>query len=100
MSVNDRYSYSAEMGFTHRELTRGLASAVEPYSVIQKNDRSFQFVHKNQIACLTMSEERVRKIAGLKLPIIDVKIEFENFSEDNYYQFLERFKKYLHRGGG
>ena len=92
--------YRAEMGFTHRELLKGLPNAVAPYSVSKSADLEYRITHKNQTAVLTISPERSRKIAAIALPVIDVMIQFENFNELQYRTFLDRFKKYLHRGGG
>jgi len=88
------------MGFTHKELINGLSSAVAPYSVFKVNETQFEILMENRVAKLTMSDEKTRSIASLKLPVISVKIEFENFTQNQYNSFVERFKKYLHRGGG
>jgi len=88
------------MGFTHRELFRALPSAVYPYECVYLNDRDAEFLFEHRKARLTMSELRYNQIAALRLPVIDVKIEFENFSEEEYESFINKFKKYLHKGGG
>lgn len=100
MNNDSNQIYEAEMGFSHIELRRGLESAVVPYDIKKISDQEFLFVLENRTATLTMSPERTRQIASIKLPVIDVKIEFDNFNQTQYAEFLGRFKKYLHRGGG
>lgn len=97
--------YFAQMGFTHLELIRSLASAVAPYQVSTERaagpgERRFSITLDDRTARLTIGEERIRRIASLELPVVDVKIEFEHFSQAERNEFLDRFKKYLQRGGG
>lgn len=100
MSKNEAFGYSAQMGFTHRELIKGLASAVAPYTVSRESERRFNITLENRTARLSVGEEKIRSIASLRLPVVDVSIEFDNFSQNQFSEFVERFKKYLHRGGG
>ncbi len=100
MSASDDFIYRSEMGFSHSELLRGLNSAVEPYIVTRIDNTNYSLTHKDQTALLNLGPERIRQIASIKLPVTDIEIEFKNFSETEYMNFLERFKKYLHRGGG
>ena len=92
--------YQAEMGFTRNELLKGLPSAVAPYAIIQEGQYCVIAAFRNQVVQITLGEERLRTIASIALPVIDVMIEFENFSQQDYAVFIERFRKYLHRGGG
>ena len=88
------------MGFTHQELLKALPSAVEPYQCNYIDNRRVEFNQEGRCAVLSMGELKYRQIASLRLPVIDVKIEFDNFSEADYEAFIDRFKKYLHKGGG
>lgn len=92
--------YRAEMGFSRRELARGLPSAVAPYDVEKCSEAVYRFRRDQRIATLTMGEERQRRIASIALPVIDVSISFENFSPAERDSFLDRFRKYTQRGGG
>ncbi len=97
--------YFAQMGFTHLELSRSLAAAVAPYRVsadqtASQGERGFRITLGHRTAYLTMGEEKVRRIASLELPVVDVRIRFEHFSQTERHEFIDKFKKYLHRGGG
>ena len=99
-----RYAYRSETGFSHAELLKCLPSAVAPYVVSKLTESSqsmsFALSFKNRVAYLHLAPERTREIASIKLPVTTISIEFENFSEIQYRKFMDRFKKYLHRGGG
>ena len=92
--------YRAEMGFTHDELLKGLPSAVHPYSITTESNRVYLVQCDDRTARIQLSAERVRTIASISLPITDVEILFENFTEQEYEAFMARFRKYLQRGGG
>ncbi len=105
MSKAGGFDYSAQMGFTHLELVKSLASAVAPYRVLpnqaaRPGELRFNITLDGRTARLTMREEKTRRIASLELPVVDVRIEFEHFSQAERNEFIDRFKKYLHRGGG
>ena len=100
MSEKEIQPYFAEMGFTQYELLKGLPNAVVPYEIQKQSENKFHLVSGSKIAVLSLGIERSRNIASITLPIVDVKIEFKNFSNDDATAFLDRFRKYLHRGGG
>ncbi len=99
MSIHDQ-TYKAEMGFTHAELLNGLAAAVAPYVVREVDRDTYVLSWQSRSANLHLGQEKIRKIASIRLPVTDITIEFTNFSEIQLTEFLDRFKKYLHRGGG
>lgn len=94
------FSYNAEMGYSHRELGKELPSAVEPYRIERNGDGGYTFSSEGRVARMRLMPERVRRIASLALPLTEVSIEFENFSEQQYSDFMKRFKQHLQRGGG
>ncbi|WP_424948220.1 hypothetical protein [Candidatus Spongiihabitans sp.] len=102
--VYSRRAYRSETGFSHAELLKCLPSAVVPYVVSKLTQSSyamsFALSFKNRVAYLHLEPEKTREIASIKLPVTAISIEFENFSEIQYRKFMDRFKKYLHRGGG
>ncbi len=108
MQPSNHYAYRSELGFSHAELIRILPSAVAPYVLSQRNENSdsmsfamsFTLSSAGRVAYLHFAAESTRKIASMTLPVTLLTIEFENFSEIQHTQFIDRFKKYLHRGGG
>ncbi len=101
MSVNDPlFQYSAEMGFTHRELRRGLASAVSPYEINEKTPLRFLFENGEAFVEMVIEPEYKRVIASFSLPVTRVTLNFFNMDEPEYERFLGRFRRYLQKGGG
>ena len=95
-----RFSYQAEMGFTHYELLKGLPSAVKPYEISQTTPLVYDMRLEGRVARMTISPETVRKIASMELPVTNMVIDFFDFDKNEYERFMGRFKRYLHRGGG
>ena len=97
--------YRAEMGFSHAELLQCLPASVAPYTInrLDENDSisfALSLSGEGRVAHLHLESEKTREIASIKLPVTVITIEFENFSETHYREFISRFKKYLQRGGG
>ena len=99
-SSDPDYRYEAEMGFTHSELLKGLPSAVVPYEVVKVDELVHEMHFDGRLVRLLLSPERARVIASISLPVTDVVLSFFNFDEMQYTAFMDRFKRYLHRGGG
>ena len=88
------------MGYSHRELHKELPSAVSPYALEKRDAQTYVLTEGDRLARLTLGTESVRKIASIRIPVTPVSIEFENFDEEAYNQFIAKFKRYLQRGGG
>ena len=101
MNLNDPlFSYSAEMGFSHRELRRGLTSAVSPYIINEKDPLRFLFENDTAVVEMRIKPEYKRVIASFSLPVTHVTLNFFNMDETEYERFLGRFRRYLQKGGG
>lgn len=102
--VQGDHVYRSETGFSHAELLKCLPSAVAPYVISElagsNYSLSFALSFEGRVAYLHLEPEKIREIASIKLPVTIIVIEFKDFSEIQYRNFMDRFKKYLHRGGG
>ena len=94
------FTHRAEMGFTHRELLKGLPAAVAPFRIERHSDLVYRLQHKNRRVVLTLKPETSRPIAAIRVPVTAVKLEFFGFSEARFEGFMSRYKRYLHKGGG
>ena len=94
------FSYEADMGFTHRELERGLTTAVAPYAISKISPLKFEFRHDNYLVMLDLQPEKTRKIASISLPVTTIKLSFHGMPEEEYERFLHNFRRHLQRGGG
>ena len=99
-SVAPHRQYRAEIGASHAELLARLPSAVAPHVIRKLNAECYVMSCENRVATLHLSPSRIREIASMRLPVTEITIAFENFSEVQYHRFMQRFKTYLHRGGG
>ncbi len=92
--------YRAEMGYSRDELLREIHNAVAPYPVTMQEDGVVVMRLDGRSAMLMIGNDRTRTLGSLVLPVIDVTIHFENFTEQKYREFVDRFRIRLQRGGG
>lgn len=88
-----------EMGITHKEFLRSLAPAVAP-ATFTVAGRTISVIGAPGKVEITLSEERERRIALLRLPVVDVDIELTGFAPEALERFLTRFDRAFQRGGG
>lgn len=100
MSVPEVPHYQAEMGFSREELLRELPNAVVPFCLTVESAGVVKMNFNECSATLKIENDRFRHLGSLVLPVVDVSISFENFTEQQYTAFIERFRIRLQRGGG
>ena len=88
-----------EMTITHAEFLRSLAPAVAP-ATFTVDGLSISVIGAPGKVEITLSEQRERRIALLRLPVVDVDIEFSGFEPDALERFLIQFDRAFQRGGG
>lgn len=88
------------MGFTRAELLKGLKTAVFPYQVVNLSTDMIEIVDEDRVVRLTTGKDGFRAIAAMQVPKLSVQLEFINFDQDQFERFMQRFRKYLHKGGG
>ena len=87
------------MTITHSEFLRSLVPAVAP-ATFTVDGRSISVIGAAGKVEITLSEERERRIALLRLPVVDVEIELSGFEPEALEQFLRQFDRAFQRGGG
>jgi len=84
---------------SHAEFMRELPSACgsRPYEIIDNQ----VIVHdgKKQIR-ITVSEEPVRQLGSLELPMEKVSFEFQDFTDDQADDFMTQYRQHTFRAGG
>ena len=88
-----------EMTITHAEFLRSLVHAVAPATFVV-DGRSISVVGAPGRVEITLSEQRERRIALLRLPVVDVDIELSGFEPETLERFLVQFDRSFQRGGG
>lgn len=94
------FQYRADMGFTRLELLKGLDNAVVPYQVVSLSSDPVEIVKENRVVKLTTGADGYRSIASMRIPLLPVSLDFYGFDQAQYDEFMQRFRKYLHKGGG
>jgi len=88
-----------EMGITHGEFFRNAARALEGRN--HRTDANGIVLDDGQKRLeIVLSEEEVRRIALLSLPVTRVRLRFMGYSEAETAAFMETFDRAFQRGGG
>jgi hypothetical protein len=87
-----------EMGFTRAELIRTIGDAFGDCAAFA-GDAVVITLPEGSVR-ITFSGDRERRIALIRLPVLDVAISFDGVDEAAARAFLERFDSYTRRGGG
>lgn len=98
--MDNEFIHQADMGFTRAELLKGLKTAVEPYQIRDLDAEVIEITAAGRTVKLSTGPDGFRTIASMRVPMLPVKLEFSGFNAEQYRQFMLRFKRYLHKGGG
>lgn len=88
-----------EMAVTHRDFLRLLPRAFEGCD-IRVDGREIHVVAGRRELRIDLSEESVRQIANLKIPLTRVRLTFSGYGEDERAAALQRFWRAFQKGGG
>ena len=91
--------YEREMTITHKEFLRLLPKALVGLSY-EKKGNLVEIIDENRLIRINLSEESLRKIASLALPVTNVRIELNNFQTEDSARFISRFDLAYQKGGG
>lgn len=95
--------FEREMTISHNDFFRILPTAVGTHRYQQQNNVVTVSLNDEGVAgeiVISLSKERVRKIASLTLPVTDVTFQAENITEEQKIEFFKRFDRTYQRGGG
>lgn len=87
-----------EMGCTPADMHRLLPGLATVRFDAARN----QFLHEDDGRgwTLRMGVPRERRIAALRLPVLDVELVFHGYAREDIDAFMERFHAWFRRGGG
>ena len=92
-------TFEREMTISHSEFFRILPKALGT-NRFQLADNVITVSLAEGEICVTLSKERVRKIAGLVLPVTDVVFQIKNVAEKTKNEFFKQFNRVSQSGGG
>lgn len=89
-----------EMGLSEKDFGAVLANATKPYS-IQTTSTGYSLQNdQQQTVIIDKTVLSPRAIASIRLPRMMVILTFEDHDETAVAEFMKRFNRYMHRGGG
>ena len=92
-----------EMTISHNDFFRTLPKALGKLRYQRQNNIITVYLDDDGIEgeiIISLSKERIRKIASLNLPVTDVTFQQENITEEKKIEFFKNFDRAYHRGGG
>ena len=88
------------MGITHADYFRIFPRLIDDAApVTLALQCSIQWPDGRRLA-IAVSDEKIRKIALLRIPYVDISFSFHGFSDDGREAFMARFDRSFHKGGG
>ncbi len=94
------FLWQEQMGYTRKELVRGLPRAVSPYRILDVAANPVEMVYQHCAVKMHLGEDGWRMLGSMRISCLSVRLEFFRFHAEQYEAFLHRFRTYLHRGGG
>jgi sulfur carrier protein ThiS len=88
-----------EMAVTHKDFFRTLPDALGSEK-FKRTDHGVIFGDARKTLAVSLGPERVRQVAGLKVPATDVTLAFSGYDRTEIAAALRRFERMFQRGGG
>lgn len=88
-----------DMGLSEKDFSDVLSNAVKPYGVTETSD-GYALKDEDRRVHIKKTILPPRVIASFKLPRMMVTLTFPDHSEQEIAAFMQRFNRYMHRGGG
>ena len=88
-----------EMTITHKDFFRLLPRALRDRGYTVSGGR-ISVEDPDGMIDITLSGEKTRSIASLKLPVTDIEFVFKGFTQDQVDAFMKSFDLSYQKGGG
>ena len=88
------------MGISHADFYRIFPRVVAPLIPLYQGLKTTVLWPSGGRVLVTLSAERVRRIAALSLPYVDLVFEFADLDSGAIESFLSSFARSFHKGGG
>ena len=88
-----------EMGISHSDFFRIFPAVIDrqPFERIADGVR---YADRDRRLTIALSPEAHRRLGKLSIPLTTLRFEFNGYTGDEVEQFMERFDRHFHRGGG
>ena len=88
-----------EMGITHADFFRTLPAALDSRD-FKRTDHGVVLDAGGKRLTVSLGPERMRQVAGLKVPATDVTLSFAGYDKTEIAAALRRFERMFQKGGG
>jgi len=95
-----------EMGYTTIEFDKVLNGAFSSVGSglacieVAKNTWQIEIASIEADLQITIRQNPLRRLGSLEIPVLLVNIDFSKISSSQKKKFLDRFRRYFHKGGG
>ena len=101
MSESEGASVTLEMGYSVAEFERVLPLAMRDWPVSGELPRwQISDTNGSMLAVIELNPQPERMIGMLRIPVLMVTIRFDSLSAQVRNEFMQRFERGFHRGGG
>ena len=97
---------SLEMGYTAKEFDKVLNGAFSSVgsdhvcTKIYENTWQIEIISAGASLQISVHQNPPRLLGSLEIPVLLVSIDFVGISSPQKQKFLDRFRRYFHKGGG
>ncbi len=99
MSDQESVFESREFGLSHYDFQRIFPRVWPEHEKINENSVRLSFDAGGQLT-ITLSEQKVRRLATLRIPYMDIGFQFEGLDENQRLEFYKKFERAFQKGGG
>ncbi len=87
------------MGISHSDFFR-IFPAVINRQPFERSADGIRYSDRERRLSIVLSPESNRRLGMLRIPLTTLRLEFNGYTCDEVDQFMERFDRHFHRGGG
>ena len=99
MSEQDTVIESREFGLSHGDFERIFPRVWPEYEKIDERSVRLKFAAGGCVI-ISLSEQKIRRLATLRIPYMDIGFRFEATDEDQRIEFYKKFERAFQKGGG
>ena len=100
--MTDVLELKRDMAVTHSEFYRLITKTISNSELIifDKINSSVSFPFSNGEISIFLEEQKVRKIASMKIDHTPMNFKFKNLSDDEMKSYIQKFDISFQKGGG
>lgn len=92
-------SITREMGISHSDFFR-IFPAVIRGRTLDRLPGGVLVEESDRRLLVRLSAESQRRLGMLRIPVTTIQLQFEGYTREDVDEFMGRFERHFHRGGG